>query len=444
MEAFGSLKSLDVDAAGTATARFGIVSMRKAPPDLSQARIVLSDGKSAPVDTAFALQHGTAGGILLVALLGGFILNAMPCVFPVLAIKVFLLVSTDREKLRRSLLAMSAGVVTTFLIIGGALAAAKGAGHAIGWGMQFQQPLFLAGMAVLLCGFGASMSGAFDIILPSSIATRVTSATDGSGAWKSFLQGMVLTLLATPCSAPFVGTAVGYGLSSDGYGDTLSVFAAMGIGMCAPFLLLALYPRAISLLPRPGRWMEHVKHATAVAMFATAGWLLFLVHSTGSIAALCVSVAAAAAALLMTTFASWRLTAAQTAALLLAPALFLAPDIAPSGIRWQKFDPNAIDALVKDGKTVFVDISADWCLTCKVNERGVLSSASVVAVIGKTVPMKGDWTRPDEEIARYLKGYERFGIPFYVVIGPSAKDGILLPELLTEDAVREAVAKASR
>lgn len=442
-EAFGSLKSIDVDADGTATARFGIASLRQAPPDLSRARIVISDGHSAPIDTAFELQHEAAAGILLVALLGGLILNAMPCVFPVLAIKLFVLVATDKEKLRPSLMAMSAGVVSTFLIIGVALAAAKGAGHAVGWGMQFQQPVFLAVMAVLLCGFGASMSGAFEILLPSSVATKVSGATDGSGVWKSFLQGMVLTLLATPCSAPFVGTAVGYGLSSGGYADVLSVFAAMGVGMSAPFLLLALYPKAMALLPRPGRWMERVKHATAVAMFATAGWLLFLVYSTGPNAALAVSLVATAAALVATAVASWRMSAVQMVALMLAPTLFLAPDLISSGIRWQKFEPGRIDTLVSQGQTVFVDISADWCLTCKVNERGVLATQTTQAVLRKTVPMKGDWTRPDDEIARYLKAHGRYGIPFYLVVGPGARDGILLPELLTEDAVRRAVERAS-
>lgn len=444
MEAFGSLKSLDVDAVGTATARFGIASLRQAPPDLANARIVISDGRSAPIDTSFDLQHEAATGILLVALIGGFILNAMPCVFPVLAIKLFLLVSTDGERLRRSLLAMSAGVVTTFLVIGVLLAAAKGAGHVVGWGMQFQQPVFLAAMAVLLVGFGASMSGAFEVILPSSVATKVSSATDGSGAWKSFLQGMVLTLLATPCSAPFVGTAVGYGLSSGGYGDVLSVFAAMGVGMSAPFLLLAIFPKAISLLPRPGRWMERIKHGTGIAMFATAGWILFLVHSTGSTAALAVSLVVAAGALVAIAAASWRMSAVQVVAILLAPALFLAPDLASSGIRWQKFEPARIETLVSQGQTVFVDISADWCLTCKVNERGVLAGEATRAVLQKTVPMKGDWTRPDDEIARYLREHGRYGIPFYVVVGPGAPDGILLPELLTEEVVRQAVERASR
>jgi suppressor for copper-sensitivity B len=130
-------------------------------------------------------------------------------------------------------------------------------------------------------------------------------------------------------------------------------------------------------------------------------------------------------------------------ALLLAPTLFLAPDLTSSGIRWQKFEPDRIDTLVSQGQTVFVDISADWCLTCKVNERGVLATEETRAVLQKTVPMKGDWTRPDDEIARYLKAHGRYGIPFYLVVGPGAPAGILLPELLTEDAVRRAVERAA-
>lgn len=445
MQGFGTLKSLDVASDGTATARFGITSLRDAPPELSAARIVLSDGISSPLDIPLQISADGLGMILLVALAGGLILNAMPCVFPVLAIKLLMLASIDRSRLRPTLAAMAFGVVATFLVIGGALASIKAAGHSVGWGIQFQQPVFLSFMALLLIVFGASMTGAFSILLPSSVATRLTSLTDGDGIWKSFLQGAVLTLLATPCSAPFVGTAVGYGLAS-GASDILPIFAAMGIGMALPFIVVAAAPRLIAVLPRPGRWMDHVKNATAAAMFATAGWLIYLLHAVGSSWLLAAVMAVSVLVLLGTAVASWRIMVVMLLAIMVAPAIFATSGLIRSdgGVRWKQFDPGSITSLVADGNVVFLDVTADWCLTCKVNERGVLSDDDVIDLLQReTVPMKGDWTRPNEEISSFLRSHGRYGIPFYLVAGPGAPDGIVLPELLTKEAITSAISRAS-
>ena len=445
MQAFGSLKSLDLAADGTATARFAVTNLRDLPPDLLSARAVLSDGTSSPIDVPIELSGGGFGAILLLALAGGLILNAMPCVFPVLAIKILMLASIDRDRIRPTLAAMALGVVTTFLLIGASLAAVKAAGHSVGWGMQFQQPVFLAVMALMLIVFGASMTGAFTILLPSSLATRLTAATDGDGAWKAFLQGAVLTLLATPCSAPFVGTAVGYGLSSAS-SEMLLVFAAMGLGMAMPFVVLAAFTRLVAYLPRPGRWMEHVKQATAVAMFAASGWLIYLLHAAGSTLLLGAVLAAVIAALVSSAIKSSKIMALMAISLMIAPTIFIVPGLMHrgDGVKWRRLDPAAISGLVSEGRTVFVDVSADWCITCKVNERGVLASRTVVDLLERTtVPMKGDWTRPDDEISAFLRSHGRYGIPFYLVAGPGAPGGIVLPELLTEDAISAALSQAS-
>jgi suppressor for copper-sensitivity B len=446
MQGFGSLKALSVTG-DVAEARFEVRNLQKNAPDMSLAKLVLSDGITPPLETTFDIGSGTGDvgiGILLVALAGGLILNAMPCVFPVLAIKLLLLVSIDERRLTPSLFATALGVVSTFLLIGVVLASLKAAGHTVGWGMQFQQPVFLTGMSLLLLGFAASMGGAFDVILPSSLATKLTRTTDGSGIGKSFLQGLVLTLLATPCSAPFVGTAVGYGLSS-GAPEILSIFAAMGVGMAAPFIVLGVVPRLTRIMPRPGRWMETVKHATGVAMMATAGWLLSLLYVTSATSALAVGTAGAFVALLLTGCVWRRMLALHAIALAVAPAMFVLPGLSDQkgGIAWEPFEPARIEQLVDEGRTVFLDISADWCLTCKVNERGVLATEAVNRMIGGTVAMKGDWTGPDERIASLLKSHGRYGIPFYLVVGPGATDGIVLPELLTDDAIREAISTAS-
>ena len=444
MQGFGSLKSLDLQEDDTAVARFGITSLRAIPPDMSAARIVIYDGVSPPAETGLAVSSGSIAAILAVSFIGGLILNAMPCVFPVLAIKLLLLVTADRRTLRTSLMALACGVVAAFLCIGVALAALKGAGHAVGWGMQFQQHAFLAAMALVLCLFGAGTAGAFHVILPSRFATAVTSATDGEGIWKSFLQGVVVTLLATPCSAPFVGTAVSYGLSS-GTEDILPVFLLMGAGMASPLVVLAMFPRLAALLPRPGRWMEHVKNATSAAMFGTSGWLIYLLYATGSGAALTLACLAAVLAAVAVGFSSLRLAALLAVALLVAPAMFSIPQALSPGepIEWNEFDKAAIERAVAEGRTVFIDITADWCLTCKVNERGVLSTREVSGLISEnTVPFRGDWTTQDDRISGFLKEHGRYGIPFYLVIGPEARNGIVLPELLTRDAVRTAIETA--
>ncbi|NTF17802.1 DUF255 domain-containing protein [Agrobacterium rubi] len=445
MQAFASLKSIALSDGGSAVARFAVNRLRDAPPDMTSGRIVLSDGVSSPIEVPLEITDGGLLAILVVALVGGLILNAMPCVFPVLAIKLLMISSIERSRIRASLFMMAVGIVTTFVLIGASLAAIKAAGHTVGWGIQFQQPLFLFTMAFILILFGTSLTGAFNIILPSSLATKLTSATAGDGAWKSLLQGMVLTLLATPCSAPFVGTAVGYGLSGS-VSDILPVFSAMGLGMASPFLVIGAFPGLARLLPRPGRWMEHVKHATAAAMFGTAGWLIYLLHAVDDTPLLLAAAASVLAGIGFAWTTSRRGAAAMALAAALAPAVFLLPELAPaqSSIGWRKFEPAAIEELVNQGQTVFVDITADWCLTCKVNDRGALASDDVVSILrNATVPMKGDWTRPDETISSFLSAHGRYGIPFYLVVGPRAPQGLILPELLTPDIIKEAIDKAS-
>jgi suppressor for copper-sensitivity B len=311
--------------------------------------------------------------------------------------------------------------------------------------MQFQQPAFLVVMTLVTAFFTANLAGAFEIVLPSGVATRLHAATGGDGRIAAFGQGFVLTLLATPCSAPFVGSAVGYALSG-GMFAAFPVFAAMGIGMALPYVLLASVPAVGRLLPRPGRWMSTAKYVLAAAMAASSGWLASLAvpPDWAWLSATCT--AAGLAGLLMARRGVPKVASAACVAAFLLVPLAQAIPTAKDGedVAWRAFEPATIDALVREGKTVFVDVSADWCLTCKVNEKGALATKEVHALLGgaEVVPMKGDWTRPDEEIARFLKSRGRYGIPFYLVVGPSAPQGILLPELLTIDAVREAVKRA--
>lgn len=450
MDGFASLKSLDVAQDGTATARFSLSSMRTAALDMVNRQVVLSDGAGSVASIPLVITSSTDLSMLAVAFLGGLILNIMPCVLPVLTIKLFSLVSVPVARRRVSFGMTALGIVSAFLVLAAALSALKAAGQTVGWGIQFQEPIFLALMATLVAAFGVNLAGAFEIGIPSGIATRLSLRTDGQGRAASFGQGLVLTLLATPCSAPFVGTAIGYALSRGTY-DILSIFAAMGIGMAMPYLILSAVPGAAALMPRPGRWMLQVKNVMSLAMFATFGWLVYLLSVTFDPilgAAFGVLITAAILFALLRVRTSRLLTASIVLASLAAPAAFFAGDKLVSdkdSIHWGQFDPVSIISSVESGRIVFVNISADWCLTCKVNERGVLASTEISTLINdKTVPMKGDWTRPDQKISEFLKIHGRFGIPFYLVIGPGRPDGVILPELLTREAIVEAVTSASR
>ncbi len=397
--------------------------------------------------------------VLGLALLGGLILNLMPCVLPVLSIKLLGIVGQGgraARDIRLGFLASAAGIVTSFLVLAGGLIAVKAAGGTIGWGIQFQQPWFLIAMGLIVILFAANLWGFFEIRLPSALAGVGTGERNGLAG--HFLTGAFATLLATPCSAPFLGTAVGFALSR-GYGEILWVFAALGIGLALPYLAVAAVPAVARLLPRPGPWMVVLRRVLGVALAGTALWLITVL--AGVIGGL----AAGAVGFLMAVMVGFlaagkkfggiiqRATALAVAALavvaLAVPVTAGSGRFAPPNGKfselWQPFAPETIADLVADGRTVFVDVTADWCVTCQVNKAFVLGRDGVMGHLtaANVVAMQGDWTRPDEAISRYLAGFGRYGIPFDAVYGPGAPEGVLLPELLTEQAVIDAFAKAA-
>ncbi|MEQ9331703.1 protein-disulfide reductase DsbD domain-containing protein [Thalassobaculum sp.] len=399
------------------------------------------------------------------AVLGGLILNLMPCVLPVLSLKLLSAVGyggAARGAIRRGFLASAAGIVVSFLLLAGGAVALRSAGVAIGWGIQFQQPLFLAAMATLVVLFAANLWGLFEVALPRAVAdlgARLPSdapARPGKSLAGHFLTGAFATLLATPCSAPFLGTAIGFALAR-GPLEIVAVFAAMGLGLALPYLAVAAVPDLARALPRPGRWMTVLKRVLSVALAATALWLLsVLAAQTGAAAALAVGgvfVALAAALVLLRGrgLAVPLGAAAAVLALVLAgtgerpmPAERTAGSTTVETVAWQPFDRGEIDRLVGEGRVILVDVTADWCLTCKVNKAAVLDRGPVADRLagGDVLAMRADWTSPDPAIAEYLASFGRYGIPFNAVYGPAAPGGIALPELLTEDAVLAAFGKA--
>jgi suppressor for copper-sensitivity B len=391
----------------------------------------------------------TLATMLGLALLGGLILNLMPCVLPVLSLKLLAALPRAGQSLsetRRGFLGTALGIVLSFLVLAVATAAAKAAGLAVGWGVQFQEPLFLVVLAVLLVLFACNLWNFFEVPLPRGVAAIAERGPLGSVA-----TGAFATLLATPCSAPFVGTALGFALAA-GPPEIVAIFLTLGIGMAAPYLLVAVMPGLARLLPRPGRWMIYLRGVLGVLLLGTALWLLVVLSGElGLRAALALALllgfAGLALAVLREPVSRWMLVGAALVGALLVPSL--APPlrgvaVAESG-PWRAFDPAAIGGLVRDGAVVMVDVTADWCLTCKVNERLVLDRAPVSDDLAKpgVVAMRADWTRPNPVIEAYLARFGRVGIPFNVVYGPAAPGGLPLPELLTTGAVTEALAQAA-
>lgn len=399
------------------------------------------------------------------ALVGGLLLNLMPCVLPVLSLKLLSVIGHGGEspgRVRAGFLASAAGILFSFLVLAAVAAGLKAAGAAVGWGIQFQQPLFLVFMVVLLTLFACNLWGLLEIPLPRWLADTA-GAHGGNSLGGHFATGALATLLATPCSAPFLGTAVGFALAR-GTVEILAVFAALGLGLALPYLLVAAFPRLATRLPRPGRWMETLRRILGGALAVTGLWLLAV------LAAQLDTTVASAVAVLMTglALALWgrrRLPdsthpARALAAVpwLLALAAFLAPaalyrpaDAAPTAVvadsLWVPFALPAIGDHVAAGRTVFVDVTADWCLTCQANKKLVVNRGAVAQRLrdtGSVVAMRADWTRPDADIAAFLASFGRYGIPFNVVYGPGAPEGITLPELLSEGTVLDALDRAGR
>ena len=353
------------------------------------------------------------------ALLGGLILNLMPCVLPVLGLKLSSVISTSGQNAlltRKQFLSSAAGIIFSFWLLAGFIWLLKFTGQSVGWGIQFQSAGFIMFMVLVTALFGANLLGLFEIRLPSSLSTKLASTGDNSTAGH-FVQGVFATLLATPCSAPFLGTAVAFALSG-GTLSLLSIFTALGIGMSAPYLLVAVKPSLLRWLPKPGLWMVKLRSVLAILLLITTLWLtsLLMAHlSTVWVMALAIM-----PVLIMVYWLLSLILPDAGKTLRLIPAVFLSLALVTSGawllgtfekseialtLPWQPLDEASIPKLVASGKTVFVDVTADWCVTCKANKVGVIDRDPVNSRLQgqEIILMKGDWTRPSEEISAYLQ-----------------------------------------
>ena len=414
-----------------------------------------------------AFTNSGMWAIAALAFLGGLILNLMPCVLPVLAIKLAAIIESSgqsRGLVRMRFAAGAVGILASFGVVALGLAVLRFGGGQIGWGIQYQSPIFLTMMMFVLGLFTLNMLDRFFLPVPSFLAVPSSlQALDQSGPngtanhapWKllagDFIAGMLATLLATPCSAPFVGSAVTVALS----GDTLQLFGilmVMGTGLAAPWMMVALFPDSVRFLPKPGPWMSWLKRGLAGLLMATMvwiGWLLAAVQ--GGIAAtltICVIGLALLTVLWRPRFVTLLAVAGLFTCMWALPPPAVTDPPQATGLVWQPWSEDARRAAQDDGKLVLLDITADWCITCKANKRFVLEKEPVAGMLAKLlddrrlVMLQADWTRSDPRISAFLASHQRFGIPFNIIYGPAAPNGIVLGELLSARMIEKALIDA--
>jgi thiol:disulfide interchange protein DsbD len=408
--------------------------------------------------------------LLLFALLGGLILNLMPCVFPVLSIKALNVMEqakTHPAAVRAKGLVFAAGVIVSMLCLAGVLLALRAGGEQLGWGFQLQSPLFVTLLVYLLLAVGLNLSGVFEV--GGGLAGVGDNLTQGDSYSSSFFTGVLATLVATPCSAPFMAPAVGAALTQAPF-NALCIFAALGVGISLPFVLLSFAPWMRRVLPKPGAWMDTLKQIFAFPVYATAAWLLWVVAQETSPFGL----GAALAGCILVALAAWsfqksrssagggRVTVIATAVIALLLAVFLPvrfADVAAAstgptamtaqggGDEWQPYSAAKLAEITAAGKPVLVNFTASWCLTCMVNERSAFADSAVQAIFKEknVTLMKGDWTNRDPAITTALAQFGRAGVPLYLVYNstPGSTEPVVLPQILTASVVQNAFADAS-
>ena len=413
-------------------------------------RGIVAWGEDATPVTIDAVVEGRASalgfwGALGFAFVGGLILNLMPCVFPILSIKVLGFVGGDRDapSLRRLGYAFGAGVVVSFWVFAAALLALRATGAGLGWGFQLQSPWLVALLAALFVVLSLNLLGVVE--LGGALARHAGRLDTRSGPGGAFLSGVLAVVVATPCTAPFMGAALAYALAQPPPAS-LAVFTALGVGMALPYVLLAVFPAWTERLPRPGPWMTRLKTGLAIPLLATVAWLVWVFArqlGTGATVWLIAALVAVALAAWAWGRPSVRLAAvpALAAALVLgAVGARSEAAVGPADDGWAAYDAGELAELREAGRPVFVDVTAAWCLSCQVNERAALASDAVGAAFAAAdvVLVKADWTSRDPEITAFLDRFGRAGVPLYVYFPPGGEP-VLLPEVLTPGIVVEAV-----
>jgi len=396
--------------------------------------------------------------ILLLAILGGTILNLMPCVFPVLSIKALSMAGAHQSNHRQHLHGWmyTVGAMATFVLVAALMLAARAGGQAVGWGFQLQSPVLVSLLAYLFFAMGLSLSGL--VTFGVKLMGVGQSLTGSKGLRNSFFTGALATVVASPCTAPFMGTALGYALTQPA-AVSLAIFAALGFGMALPFLLLSYVPQLGKYLPKPGPWMETLRQCLAFPLYLTAIWLLWVLgRQTGSdsVALVCIGGVLIAFAFWLShhgagnrwirnTLVVTSMLAALTIPFGLHSLSKPAAEVQTATTRWQAYTPEHLRQLRAEGQAVFVNLTADWCLTCLANERLALHTEAVETAFDQhgIVTLKGDWTNYNADITQLLNEYGRSGVPLYLMFPANAfSRAQVLPQLLTQESLIKAMKKA--
>ncbi|MFV9875423.1 MAG: protein-disulfide reductase DsbD family protein [Rickettsiales endosymbiont of Dermacentor nuttalli] len=403
--------------------------------------------------------------IVLTAFLGGIILNIMPCVLPVLSLKLLAIINhqNNASKLRQrcNFLASASGIIITFIGLGIFTILMSKLGKTVGWGIQFTNPIFIIFLILILMLFSCNLLGIFSINIPVRLLNLLPQNTTlhhgiTRQMMSNFVSGIMATILATPCSAPFLGTAVSFALSQ-GYVEILIIFFSLGCGMALPYFVLILFPGFIKYLPKSGVWMLKVKYILGILLLLTVLWLLYIIYvQLGIKAAIVLFLLCILLKFILETdsFLLKYISIKYLFAFLIIFYMFYIPikiadyDLIRDShidIIWQEFNKDTIPELIANGKVVVVDITAEWCIICQMNKYTVLNREKLLEIFrdNKIVAMRANLTEKNrKQILEYMKNYKRFGLPFNIVYGPNAKQGILLSELLTFSDLMNAIKKA--
>ena len=384
--------------------------------------------------------------IFFISILGGFILNLMPCVFPVLSIKLLSILNSETNNVRLSFLYTAFGIVSSFLLLALIFAILKQLGISVSWGMQFQEPYFLIFILFILTFFCLNTLGVFEINLPNVFKNNNIYNLGNNFFTKNFFNGFFATLLATPCTAPFVGSALTIAFTQTST-ILFIIFILMGIGMSLPYLAVAIFPQSISLLPKSGKWTIYVKYFLSFLLLATIIWVLNILYNFYNYFFIIIFILITLSLFLSFAFDFFKIYISTFSIfiLLLIPLLsfFDQNKNLKSDKGWLNFNEIKLDQMINNNEVLFIDVTADWCVTCQFNKFNILEKENIKILFKKNdiKLIRADWTKPDKSIDNFLKKFNKFGIPFNIFFSSKYPDGIILSEILTEEEIIQTINK---
>lgn len=402
-------------------------------------------GNSNTLDNITAPTNNASIAVMIAfALLGGMLLNLMPCVFPVLSIKALSLVNqTDQHTRIKHGWSYTAGCLVMFIVIALALFAVRSAGKSVGWGFQLQEPAIITALAFLFLVMGLSLSGL--VHFGSRWMNAGQSLTQGSGVSHSFFTGVLAAIVASPCTAPFMASALGYALTQPPF-VALCIFGALGLGMALPFLILSYSPQLSQYLPKPGAWMETFKQALAFPLYITSAWLLWVLgHQAGNNAVILVILGTISVVFILwlnQKKPQWKTSTYILGTIIIASIVWQNKQVTVNDDHlWEAYTTNRLTQLRQDNQAVFVNLTADWCITCKVNEKIVFTPSTLQRMKDHNIHLlEGDWTQYNPEITQLLNQYKRAGVPLYLFFpAKSGSKAEILPQILTPSHIKRLI-----